>query len=211
MYGLVNQAIRDLVLKSAGEDAWQDISQAASHDGGSFQPLKSYPDQLTYALVGASSEHLKTPAPDLLRAFGSHWVTYTGLNGHRAIFSAYPKGKEGLIKFIEDLDAMHASIMMAMPELRPPEISCQRVGDHALRVFYYSQRQGLAPMVIGLLEGLLTYFEVSGTVIQENTVIQESGPLPEISTQTTPAATTSEETRTREGGTADERFFVQFT
>jgi hypothetical protein len=72
-------------------------------------------------------------------------------------------------------------------------------------------------MVIGLLEGLLTYFEVPGTVVQESTVVQkstvipESGPREDISTRTTPAAITSEETRTREGGTADERFFVQFT
>lgn len=167
MYGLVNQAIRDLVVNTAGEDKWIEISDLAGHDGSSFQPLKSYPDPLTYQLVGASSQVLGLPAEDLLRSFGSYWVQYTGQHGHRQIFAAYPKGKEGFVQFLQQLDAMHASIMMAMPELRPPEIGCERIDEQSVRVSYFSSREGLAPMVTGLLEGLLSHFEIVGTVERE--------------------------------------------
>ena len=77
MYGLVNQAIRDLVLSTSNQAAWSGICRHANVHQEQFLDLKSYPDEMTYALVVASAETLALPPATVLREFGKHWVTYT--------------------------------------------------------------------------------------------------------------------------------------
>ena len=47
MYGMVNQAVRGLVLDVFGADAWRDISHKAQSPE-EFASLESYDDQVTY-------------------------------------------------------------------------------------------------------------------------------------------------------------------
>jgi hypothetical protein len=51
------------------------------------------------------------------------------------------------------LDEMHARIALSFPELRPPSFGVERAQDGVL-VEYRSDRPGLAPFVVGLIEGL---------------------------------------------------------
>ena len=53
---------------------------------------------------------------------------------------------------------MHAHIGTVFPNLQPPSFQCTDITDHSMRLHYYSERAGLAPMVIGLLKGLGTMF-----------------------------------------------------
>lgn len=161
MYGLVNKAIHELVVSGHGEEAWNGICTRAGVDTARFVALQSYPDEVTYGLVGEVSKTLGLPPADILEAFGKHWVKFTGREGHKDAFDLFPKGKEGFIAFLENLDDMHARMMMAMPELKPPQLYVERVDEDNLRLHYVSHRAGLAPMVTGLLDGLFEYFEVS--------------------------------------------------
>ncbi len=54
-------------------------------------------------------------------------------------------------------DAMHARVGLTFEELRPPSFRVRRE-DGRLFVHYHSTRQGLGPMVVGLLEGLILRF-----------------------------------------------------
>lgn len=164
MYGLVNKAIHELVVSKLGEQEWIAICQRARVDTTKFLELRSYPDEVTYALVGEVSRTMGVPASEILRGFGQHWVKFTGRAGHRDYFEAYPKNREGMLAFLDGLDDMHARMLTAMPHLRPPQIYCEAEGDQGVRVHYISERQGLAPMVTGLLEGLCEYFQVHGQV-----------------------------------------------
>jgi hypothetical protein len=46
-----------------------------------------------------------------------------------------------------------------MPALRPPRFRLNVIDDTTMRLEYYSTRQGLAPMVVGLLKGLAIRFD----------------------------------------------------
>ena len=164
MYGLVNSAIHELVVSQLGEEGWTALCRRAGVRQTKFISLQSYPDELTYSLVGEVSRALNMPAAEVLRLFGQYWVKFTGRQGHRDVFEMFPKGKDGFIAFLENLDDMHARILMAMPDLRPPQIYCEVEPGGGLVVHYVSEREGLAPMVTGLLEGLFEYFEVRGKV-----------------------------------------------
>jgi hypothetical protein len=55
---------------------------------------------------------------------------------------------------LANLDAMHVRVALMMPNLKPPSFRVLERGDRRLTLAYISKRQGLAPMVIGLVKGL---------------------------------------------------------
>jgi hypothetical protein len=61
------------------------------------------------------------------------------------------------------LDALHCRVRLMLPELRPPSFRCTDVTGSSLRLRYYSHRPGLAPMVVGLVEGLAELLDVEAS------------------------------------------------
>lgn len=151
MYGLVNKAIEDLALAVGGEETWLRIKEEAGVDVVAFISMDGYPDEVTYALVGAASKVLQRPAEDILRAFGRHWVLYTAKAGYGPLLNS---AGSTLVEFLGNLDALHARVGLTMPNLRPPSFEIDELGADTFVVRYYSERAGLAPMVVGLLEGV---------------------------------------------------------
>ena len=161
MHGLVNQGIRDLAVTIGGEPMWQSIKTAAGLDIEAFVSMHSYADDVTYRLVDAASKILGIPAADVLHAFGKHWILYTAKQGYGAIFDMMGRT---LPDFLGNLDAMHSRLSLSMPELRPPSFVCEQLAEDSIRLEYWSERGGLAPMVLGLLDGLAEMYEISISV-----------------------------------------------
>jgi hypothetical protein len=164
MYGLVNKAVVDLVCSKFGQDTWTKIKQKADVDIDVFVSMDAYPDEITYRLVGAASEVLKIPPEQVLEAFGEYWVLYTAQEGYGPLLNA---SGSNLREFLMNLDALHARVALTMQELRPPRFKVIDVDVNTLLLEYHSVRQGLAPMVVGLLKGLgirfKTQIEISHT------------------------------------------------
>jgi hypothetical protein len=161
MYGLVNRGIRDLVMKHGGEALWQTVRQNAGIDVEDFLSMQAYDDGVTLALVAHGSKALGMSAEGVLREFGRHWVLFTGQEGYGPMMDVSGNTLE---EFLNNLDQMHAQIALSMPELDPPGFSCQRTSANTIRIEYFSNRSGLAPMVEGLLEGLMLRFNEKGVV-----------------------------------------------
>lgn len=151
MYGLVNKAVEDLALAVGGEETWARIKEEAGVEIVAFISMDAYPDEMTYALVGAASKVLGRPAEDILRAFGRHWVLYTAREGYGPLLSS---AGSTIGDFLRNLDALHARVGLTMPNLRPPSFAIDQPSDDTFIVRYFSERAGLAPMVAGLLEGV---------------------------------------------------------
>lgn len=164
MYGLVNKAIEGLICNRFGEETWEAIKRRAGIDEEGFVSLDSYPDSMTYALVGAASEVLKTPADALLEVFGEYWVTYTAKEGYGGLLDA---AGGDLRTFLVSLNQLHARVRLAAPELRPPSFQCTDITDASLVLHYRSTREGLAPMVFGLIRGLSARFHTHVVVTQQ--------------------------------------------
>jgi hypothetical protein len=158
MYGLVNKAVVDLVTTKFGADAWNKIKAKADVDIDVFVSMDAYDDDITYRLVGAASEVLGLKPEQVLEAFGEYWVLYTAAEGYGSLLDA--SGKT-LREFLENLDALHARVALTMPALRPPRFRLVPVDDTTMRLEYHSVRQGLAPMVVGLLKGLAARFNTA--------------------------------------------------
>jgi hypothetical protein len=151
MYGLVNKAMKGFVIKSFDEAKWITICDKAQFDDYDFLSLKSYPDDLTYRLVGAASEELGMSANSILEAFGEYWILYTASEGYSDMLdvsgTTFPE-------FIGNLDMLHFRVSNIMPELRPPMFTSKNISENSIELDYNSDRAGLTPMVVGLLRGL---------------------------------------------------------
>lgn len=164
MYGLVNRAIEDMAVLAGGPGLWERIRLLAGLEEASFQSMTSYPDELTYRLVGAAAQVLELPAEEVLRRFGRHWIVYTGREGYGPLMTM---AGSTLPAFLRNLDAMHARVAVTMPGLRPPSFVVTELADDLLAVEYRSTRKGLEPMVLGLLEGLAESLQTPAEVTME--------------------------------------------
>lgn len=162
MYGLVNQAVAELITERFGAEAWRRVRARAGVQEESFVSMGAYPDAVTYQLVGAASEELGIPANQLLEAFGEYWTLYTGAKGYGDLLR---RGGRTFREFMLNLHDLHTHVLVAFPNLRPPSFWCTDVGDERLRLHYESDRPGLAPMVIGLVRGLGIMYDTDVTVV----------------------------------------------
>lgn len=158
MYGLVNIAAKELISGEFGAEAWSRIRHKASVLDDDFVGMQEYPDEITYRLIGAASDILGIPGADLLRAFGQYWTRFIAKRGYGELLEV---SGNSLTEFLENLDNMHAQVGLIFPALRPPSFRVTDIGADRLTLHYFSERQGLSAMVIGLLEGLEAHFQLS--------------------------------------------------
>lgn len=169
MYGLVNKAIKDMVCSYYDEATWQTIQQKAELEIDTFISMDAYPDDITHRLVKAASEVLELSPSEILQAFGEFWVLYTAQEGYGELMDM---AGDNLPEFLQNLDNLHAHVGLSFPKLQPPSFECAEVDSQSLQLHYHSSRQGLAPMVVGLIKGLGSRFETSVNIKQTHSCEQ---------------------------------------
>ena len=163
MYGLVNKAIKDMVCTRFGEDTWQQIRHKAEIELDVFTSMESYPDDLTHKLVKAASIVLDLSPSDIMQAFGEYWIQYTAQEGYGEMIDM---SGEDLPEFLENLDNLHARVGVSFPKLNPPSFECTEMEEESLTLHYRSTREGLSPMVFGLVKGLGERFDTEVEITQ---------------------------------------------
>jgi hypothetical protein len=162
MYGMVHEALGQFVRDRADAEAWERVCERAGSTMTIFPSLSTYPDELTVGLVAESANALGLTANDLLGQFGRYWIDY-------ALGTAYGpllrSSGDTLRETLGSLDAMHARIGTALPQLRPPSFSVEASGDD-MKLHYISTRTGLAPFVVGLVEGLAAMHGIAVEIAQ---------------------------------------------
>jgi hypothetical protein len=167
MYGLINQAVQGLIIKEFGKEKWQQIRVKAGIQDEFFQSMRSYDDKVTYDLLGAASEILEVDAGDLLEAFGEYWVLYTAEEGYGELLDLAGSTFE---EFLGNLNHLHKRVAGIMPDLTPPVFETVQINEQELQLRYTSKREGLTPMVIGLIKGLGKRFDLKDVqIVQEVT------------------------------------------
>jgi hypothetical protein len=161
MYGLVNKAIEELVIHKFGKESWESIRSKAGFHDVSFVSMQSYPDDVTYKLVGAASSVLQLQPEEILQAFGEYWVTYTASEGYGTLLDM---AGNDLGQFLQNLDQLHSCVGHVMPNLKPPSFKCTDILNNSLVLHHYSSRAGLEHMIIGLIKGLGKRFNTTCSV-----------------------------------------------
>ena len=149
MYGLVNQAIQEMILDNYGDETWEKIRNEANADDV-FIAMDQYPDEVTLNLVAAACSVLGAEAHDVLKTFGNYWVNFTG----KTYGSLFDISGDTFVEFVRNLNNLHTRVGQIMPELKPPSFNVTDEQEGQFILHYHSSRPGLYPMILGLMEGL---------------------------------------------------------
>lgn len=165
MYGLINMAIKQLVIDHYGLQGWQAVKAKASVHEEYFELLTVYDDAITYNLVRGASEVTGKSPSEVLHLFGGYWVNYASQAGYEPLLKLFgPNFKDCLA----NLNRMHEHMGAMMPGLIPPEFEITKeISDTEFELMYKSQRPGLGPMVTGLLEALAKRYGISHLLLKE--------------------------------------------
>ena len=151
-----------MVLEQFGPAAWDQILQSANLDDIDFVSAQSYPDETTFRLIGAAATTAGLTLDQTLLAFGHHWVKAADQGPYSTVMTILGGS---LLEALTNLDRMHASIQIALPDAQLPQFAIVSHDDRSIRLAYYSRRDGLESFVSGLLEGLLIRFNQPGSVV----------------------------------------------
>ncbi len=163
MYGMIHRGIRQMVIDAAGQAEWDAIEQTAGIGPSELISATVYDDETTIRIVSVAAQRLNRSVADCLEDFGLYWVSFTESGPYGSIMDF--TGRD-LVSFIANLDRMHMAVVTAMPQARVPSFSVVEAGPEGLTVHYRSERDGLEPLVRGLLRGLLQRFDIAGEVTQ---------------------------------------------
>ncbi|WP_414551775.1 heme NO-binding domain-containing protein [Anabaena sp. CCY 0017] len=163
MYGLVNKGIQNMVCSRFGEEIWRKIKQKAEVETDFFLSMEGYPDDITHRLIKAASVVLDLSPSEIMAAFGEFWVEYASQEGYGEMMDMTG---DTLPEFLENLDNLHTRIGISFPKLQPPSFECTDVEEDSLSLHYHSHREGLAPMVFGLVKGLGNRFDIEVEITQ---------------------------------------------
>jgi len=172
MYGLINSALRSMIIERFGEEKWLSVMESAGVPSDSFMTMRSYDDQITYQLAGAVSEVLGAPVETCLELFGEYWITVVATNSYGSILDIMGDNVE---EFIASIDSLHDRISTTFINYVPPSFSVTHLDDNQLKVLYTSQRAGLTPFVLGLFKGIGLRFDKTLSVVSSNTNVNEQG------------------------------------
>lgn len=158
MYGMINKAMEEMVVKHHGEKVWDRIKREAKLEVEVFISTDPYDDRITYDLVAAAARVLEVEVDELLVDFGEHWILVTALQGYGGLMHA---AGTNLVDFLEHLPHFHDRVRMVLPHLRPPRFELSGVDRERgmMDLHYFSERPGLAYFVVGLMQGLGKMFK----------------------------------------------------
>lgn len=161
MYGMIHRAARDMVRSEGTEAQWARILQQSGLKDDEFVSALAYPDDTTFRLIGAVAGEFGLPLDETLVRFGRYWIGFAHASAYSPLMQM---AGDDLFDFCDNLDRMHASIKVSLPDVDVPSFRVVDSDAASIRIAYLSSRSGLEPFVIGLFEGLLAHFGQSGQV-----------------------------------------------
>ncbi|KAH3746279.1 guanylate cyclase soluble subunit beta [Pelomyxa schiedti] len=175
MLGVINLAIRNLVVEKYGNEAWLKVLAAANltHRGplsatattvvsGEWQRDEQYDDKETFSLVFAVASTLLVRPVDVMILFGKYWIEQqeTDVAFKKILSSA----GSTFLQFLQNINRLHVQCAEFVP-LKNPSFtiaSVTRRGITNTLLLQYSpgakSRQGLASLVTGLIQGTAARF-----------------------------------------------------
>jgi hypothetical protein len=161
MYGLVNRAIKELVIENHGLENWKKIRSVCNIEEDIFLTNEPYPDKMTFDLANATSEVLSISLNDVLISFGEYWVLEIGVKNYGYLMKA---GGELFRDFLKNLPNFHSRIMLVFPKLTPPEFKVEEINPNEYLIHYFSTREGFTYFMVGLLSGLAKMYDVTAQI-----------------------------------------------
>lgn len=158
MKGVVFTEFMEMVETSYGEATVEEILDK-SGASGIYTAVGTYPHSEMVQLLMALSEHVKTPAGDLLKAFGLYLF-----NSFTNLYPVFFDGVKHSFDFLENVEGyVHVEVKKIYAEAELPRFEVERLSDRQLKMIYHSDRR-MGALAVGLIEGCMKHFGDKGKV-----------------------------------------------
>lgn len=152
MKGVVFGLLEEVVVRSHGEDVWDDLLDAAGL-AGAYTSVGSYPDEELQKLVLAASSALATSPANVLRWFGREAMPILA-DRYGNFFSAQ-NSTRSFIKSVNTI--IHPEVRKIYPGADVPVFDFSDTADGALLLGYKSARK-LCALAEGFIEGAAAHY-----------------------------------------------------
>lgn len=155
MHGLVNKAFQSFLIDTFGASSWQAILGRAGlwDEIGTegFDPLHTYPDSVTPAILRAATEQLGRPADQLLEDLGTWLVSNPRTEGLRRLLRF---GGLTYANFLRSLDDLQGRARLAVPDLTLPALMLQPAGEGRFVLTCLDCPEGFGLVMVGILRAM---------------------------------------------------------
>lgn len=148
---MIHKAARDMVIARLGEEEWRALADECALTSHHLITTAYFDDAVILRLIAVVAQRMEIAQDAALEAFGVHWIRYAASSDYARVMAMAGGDIE---TFIDNLDRMHASIKSTMPLARMPSFRLIAADAEGLDVLYQSEREGLAPFVLGILNAL---------------------------------------------------------
>ena len=161
MYGLIHLCLRDMLTEHLGGQAWERVCQVARvNPDAPILTTEVYDDDISFSLIRSSADEFAMPLDDFLEEFGKAWVRYAAGSRYGCMLKACGSDIESLIR---NLNGLHQAVSSTLASANIGSFKIKSSGPGWLIVRYDSVRVCLERFVVGLMNGLLTYFDLLGS------------------------------------------------
>ena len=153
MHGIIFAELRKYVESKADANAWRSILAGAGVPGKMHIAMKSYDDAELVALVQSASSLTGTPAPVLLKDFGSFIVP-----GLVRTYKAFMRPEWRTLDVLEFTEShVHTKVRTMTKGAMPPFLEPKRLSPTEVMIHYRSGRQ-LCAVAEGIIEGIADHY-----------------------------------------------------
>jgi hypothetical protein len=152
MKGIIFNLLEEVVRKEHGDEAWEDLLEAAQVDGA-YTSLGNYPDEAMMKLVGAAAKALNTPPDEVTRWFGRKSLPLLAQR-YPHFFSGHKSARTFLLTLN---DVIHTEVRKIYPGSEVPEFDYDSSSPDVLLMRYRSRRK-LCALAHGFTEAAAAHF-----------------------------------------------------
>jgi hypothetical protein len=151
MHGLVNRAIQGFLTDTYGVEVWRTIVREAELGFDDFEPMLSYPSDLTGRVLDVASDRLGKTRDDLLEDVGTYLVSHRNVEGLRRLLRF---GGSSFVDFLYSLDDLPDRARLAMPDLRLPRVRLVEAAPNRFMLHTDDWELSFGRVLVGMLRAM---------------------------------------------------------
>ncbi|PRX38261.1 Haem-NO-binding [Meinhardsimonia xiamenensis] len=151
MHGLINRSIEAFLAETYGLEAWRAIVARAGIGVESFEPMLTYPPEVTERLLAGAAAHLDRSREQILEDLGTYLVSEPRMQAVRRLLRF---GGESFVDFLHSLEELRDRARLAVPDLELPELELHPAAGMAYTLDIRFERPGFGPVLQGMLRAM---------------------------------------------------------
>jgi hypothetical protein len=160
MKGIVFDLLERATIDAHGENAWDDLLEAADLDG-SYTSLGSYPDAQFVRLVDAAAERFGMPQQEVIRWLGRTSIPHLA-DSYPGFFEPHRTTRDFVLTLNQ---IIHPEVRKLYPGALVPDFAMSTMPDGSLVMGYGSPRR-MCAFAEGLIEGAAAHYGEHVTITQ---------------------------------------------